>query len=251
MMIFSVILIILILIYCLAVVPYVTIDIDYSSDALVVWVYAWFIKKRFVVDFSDKSDKSDKSDESDKAADKNISDKDTENADNSNTGNNDGDVQDSPIKDRIQHLKSRIFSEEKGFDTDAAKSAFAETKEKFSFIWSLLRRFFAAMRYKIKIPVWRITLDFGTDNAAATGMLYGSVWGAVGTIYPLLARYAYVVYPMLDITPDFYGKRFDIKMKSIIKVRPVHIINAAVPPLLTYLKEYLKTSSKQNKNDKN
>ena len=242
MMIFSVILIILILIYCLAVVPYVTIDIDYSSDALVVWVYAWFIKKRFVADFSDKSDKS---------ADKNISDKDTENADNSNTGNNDGDVQDSPIKDRIQRLKSRIFSEEKGFDTDAAKSAFAETKEKFSFIWSLLRRFFAAMRYKIKIPVWRITLDFGTDNAAATGMLYGSVWGAVGTIYPLLARYAYVVYPMLDITPDFYGKRFDIKMKSIIKVRPVHIINAAVPPLLTYLKEYLKTSSNQNKNDKN
>lgn len=242
MMIFSVILIILILIYCLAVVPYVTIDIDYSSDALVVWVYAWFIKKRFVADFSDKSDKS---------ADKNISDKDTENADNSNTGNNDGDVQDSPIKDRIQRLKSRIFSEEKGFDTDAAKSAFAETKEKFSFIWSLLRRFFAAMRYKIKIPVWRITLDFGTDNAAATGMLYGSVWGAVGTIYPFLARYAYVVYPMLDITPDFYGKRFDIKMKSIIKVRPVHIINAAVPPLLTYLKEYLKTSSKQNKNDKN
>lgn len=242
MMIFSVILIILILIYCLAVVPYVTIDIDYSSDALVVWVYAWFIKKRFVADFSDKSDKS---------ADKNISDKDTENADNSNTGNNDGDVQDSPIKDRIQRLKSRIFSEEKGFDTDAAKAAFAETKEKFSFIWSLLRRFFAAMRYKIKIPVWRITLDFGTDNAAATGMLYGSVWGAVGTIYPLLARYAYVVYPMLDITPDFYGKRFDIKMKSIIKVRPVHIINAAVPPLLTYLKEYLKTSSKQNKNDKN
>ena len=242
MMIFSVILIILILIYCLAVVPYVTIDIDYSSDALVVWVYAWFIKKRFVADFSDKSDK---------AADKNISDKDTENADNSNTGNNDGDVQDSPIKDRIQHLKSRIFSEEKGFDTDAAKSVFAETKEKFSFIWSLLCRFFAAMRYKIKIPVWRITLDFGTDNAAATGMLYGSVWGAVGTIYPLLARYAYVVYPMLDITPDFYGKRFDIKMKSIIKVRPVHIINAAVPPLLTYLKEYLKTSSKQNKNDKN
>lgn len=242
MMIFSVILIILILIYCLAVVPYVTIDIDYSSDALVVWVYAWFIKKRFVADFSDKSDK---------AADKNISDKDTENADNSNTGNNDGDVQDSPIKDRIQHLKSRIFSEEKGFDTDAAKSVFAETKEKFSFIWSLLRRFFAAMRYKIKIPVWRITLDFGTDNAAATGMLYGSVWGTVGTIYPFLARYAYVVYPMLDITPDFYGKRFDIKMKSIIKVRPVHIINAAVPPLLTYLKEYLKTSSKQNKNDKN
>ena len=242
MMIFSVILIILILIYCLAVVPYVTIDIDYSSDALVVWVYAWFIKKRFVADFSDKSDK---------AADKNISDKDTENADNSNTGNNDGDVQDSPIKDRIQHLKSRIFSEEKGFDIDAAKSVFAETKEKFSFIWSLLRRFFAAMRYKIKIPVWRITLDFGTDNAAATGMLYGSVWGAVGTIYPLLARYAYVVYPMLNITPDFYGKRFDINMKSIIKVRPVHIINAAVPPLLTYLKEYLKTSSKQNKNDKN
>lgn len=240
MMIFSVILIILILIYCLAVVPYVTIDIDYSSDTLVVWVYAWFIKKRFVVDFSDKS------------ADKNISDKDAENADNSNTSNtsnNGGDVQDSPIKDKIKDLKSRIFSEEKGFDTDAVKSAVAETKEKFSFIWSLFRRFFAAMRYKIKIPVWRITLDFGTDNAAATGMLYGSVWGAVGTIYPLLARYAYVVYPMIDITPDFYGKRFDIKMKSIIKVRPVHIINAAVPPLLTYLKEYLKTSSKQNNKD--
>lgn len=244
MLIFAVILIILILIYSLAVVPYVTIDIDYSSDKLVVWVCAWFTKKKFVSDFSDRPDET-----IDSAGEK-TSDKDTENEDNNNTADNDKDFQKSPIKDKIQSLKSRVFSEEKGFDMDEAKSVVSETKEEFSFIWSLLRRFFSAMRYKIKIPVWRITLDFGTDNAAATGMLYGSIWGAAGTIYPFLARYAYVVYPMLDITPDFYGKRFEMKMKSIIKVRPVHIINAAVPPLLTYLKEYLKTSSKRDKNDK-
>lgn len=244
MLILTVILGILILAYSVVTVPYVTIDIDYSSDKLVVWVYAWFIKRKFVVGF-------DAGGEPNETKTEKNSDKDNKTADNNNTAANNGSGEPvSPIRSKIQNLKSRVFSEDKGFDMDEAKAAVSDIKEEFLFIWSLLRRFFSAMRYKIKIPVWRITLDFGTDNAAATGMLYGSIWGAVGTVYPLLTRYAYVVYPLVDITPDFYGKRFDIKMKSIIKVRPLHIINAAVPPLLTYLKEYLKTASKQNKKDK-
>ncbi|MBQ3573008.1 MAG: DUF2953 domain-containing protein [Clostridia bacterium] len=93
-------------------------------------------------------------------------------------------------------------------------------------------------------------MEYGTGDAAATGMLYGSIWGAVSTLYPIACRWAHISYPTLDITPDFYGKRFNIEVQSIIKVRPAHIISALFTalrmPNFTYLKDKLKKGRGKN-----
>lgn len=218
------VLLILALVYLVITVPYLTLDLRLENGQLTVLIKTWYFKKLINFD-SSKSNTSD-------------TEKDNTNTDSDSKAP-------SPIGEKIKEIKSRVFKPDTGIDTDEARAVYAELSE----ILSVLRRFFGSMRYKIQIPVLRITLDLGTGDAASTGMLYGTIWGAAGILFPILARYTRTVFPMIDITPDYYGKRFDIKAKSIIKVRPVHIINAAIPAAISLGLSYLKSNSKKEVKD--
>ncbi len=132
----------------------------------------------------------------------------------------------SGLLERFKTDKDRIYTKETGYDHQGFKDVIADYKEVIGQIKGVLGVFFESMRYKIEIPLIRIKLDFGTGNPAHTGMLFGGIWGAVGTMYPVASRYLDVAYPLMEVTPDFNGPRFDLEVKSIIKVRPAHIINA-------------------------
>lgn len=256
MLIFAVVSVILISAYLLLTVPYLTIDAELCEKKLTVLITAWFHQWKIVKDFSQDNfaDNNKDNSENTKNSDNSVSQangeaevnetQNTPNNDSNNDSENDSENEEKNLKGYFEKLKARVFKTDTGFDSDEAKNVISELKTEFSYYWKLGKRFLSSMRYKISIPVWRITLDYGTADAALTGMLYGSAWSVLGFVYPLLARYARVVYPMLDITPDFYGKRFELKVKSIIKVRPAHIINAAVPTLIIFLTDYFK---KQNK----
>lgn len=92
----------------------------------------------------------------------------------------------------------------------------------------MLHRFLDDTRHKIAILSLSVSLDFGTGNPAYTGMLYGGIWSAVGTGYPLLCRYFVMDYPKLFLTPDYDRARLDFEIKGIIKVRPAQILHAAI-----------------------
>lgn len=215
------VLLILTIIYLVITVPYLTLDLRFEDGRLMVSIRTWLLKKTITsASAEQKSAEAEAEDEADATGGKPT----------------------SPLGEKINDIKSRVFKSETGFDKEEAHAVYGE----LSVIMSALKRFFGSMRYKIQIPVLRITLDFGTGDAASTGMLYGTIWGAAGLLFPLLARYTHTVFPMIDITPDYYGKRFDIKAKSIIKVRPVHIINAAVPAAISLGLNYFKSNSKIN-----
>lgn len=224
------VLLILALVYLVITVPYLTLDLRLENGQLTVLLKTWFFKKTIV-------SASSKAKVSDTESDDSTAETETE-------ADSGGSVS-SPINEKIKEIKSRVFEPETGFNTDEARAVYGE----LSYLMSVLRQFFGSMRYKIQIPVLRITLDFGTGDAASTGMLYGTIWGAAGILFPILARYTRTVFPMIDITPDYYGKRFDIKAKSIIKVRPVHIINAAIPAAISLGLSYLKSNSKKEVKD--
>ena len=92
----------------------------------------------------------------------------------------------------------------------------------------MLHLFLDDTRHKIAILSLSVSLDFGTGNPAYTGMLYGGIWSAVGTGYPLLCRYFVMDYPKLFLTPDYDRARLDFEIKGIIKVRPAQIFHAAI-----------------------
>ena len=132
----------------------------------------------------------------------------------------------SGLSERFKTDKDRIYTKEAGYNHQGLKDVISDYKEIIGQIKGVLKVFFEGMRYKIEIPLIRIKLDFGTGNPAHTGMIFGGIWGAVGTGYPIARRYLDVAYPVMEVTPDFNGPRFDLEVKSIIKVRPAHIINA-------------------------
>ena len=153
----------------------------------------------------------------------------------------------SPISDKIADIKKRVFNPDTGFDTEEVKKVWGELSETHSYVFGILKKLLVRLRHKIHINKLFIRLEYGTDNPAATGIIYGSVWNLVGLVYPFLTMYFRIAYPTLDITPDFYSKRFDIEVKSIIKVRAAHIINAGLSLLLVPTITYFKDKSKKGR----
>ena len=143
---------------------------------------------------------------------------------------------------RLKADKKRIYDSEKGgFQESEFKAVIDEYIGIFRQIKNSLYDFLGDLRCKIEIPMFRIRLDIGLDNPAYTGMIYSTIWGAVGIIYPIMSRFFHVVYPTMNITPYFYERRFDLDIESIIKVKPAHIINALVKQgvraAITYFKK--------------
>lgn len=158
--------------------------------------------------------------------------------------------QKSPFSEKIADAQKRVFNSEKGFDTDELKNVWNEFCETYSYALGIIKKLLGKLRHRIYITQLFVRLEYGTDNPANTGMIYGSIWGLVGSLYPIFTRYFHIVYPTLDITPDFYDKRFDIEVRSIIKVRAAHIINAAFAslfmPAITYFKDKILKGREKN-----
>lgn len=224
-MIYVILILLIIISFLLALnIAYVTIDIHLKNQLLFVSVGNKLYKRKFEIDFSEK-----------KPAPSNDADKPSK-------------KQDSPFS--ASSLKKRIYNAENGIDFEEVKNIRTEAFETYSDIITIIKKFFGRLRYKVQIPVVRVKMEYGTGDAAVTGMLYGSIWGLVGTLYPIISGWAHTSYPTLDITPDFYGKRFNIETRSIIKVRPAHIISALFAALsiqdFTYLKDKFKKGRGKN-----
>lgn len=203
-----------------------TIDIHFKDNVLTLKVITPFYKKQIVRDFNQKQSEV-------KAGDAKKETKDTEKL---------------GFSQKLDDIKKRVFNKEKGFDIDELKSVWSELWETNSYVLGIIKKLFTKLRHKIHIKKLAIGVEYGTDNPATTGMIYGSVWNVVGIIYPVLTRYFYIEYPIIDVTPDFYGKRFDIEIRSIIKVSAAHIIWAGLSSLLIPSITYFKNKKGREKN---
>ncbi len=96
--------------------------------------------------------------------------------------------------------------------------------DKTSFLWTLLRE----MRFRLEVVKTELRVDYGTDDPADTGILYGVIWAAVGNLYQLFNQYLVFDFPKVEINPDFENTLFKIEFYGIIRVRLVHIINALI-----------------------
>lgn len=94
--------------------------------------------------------------------------------------------------------------------------------DKTSFLWVLL----GEMRYRIEVKKVKIRVDFGTGDPADTGILYGAIWAAIGSVYQILNMYLVFDFPETEINPDFENKIFKTEFEGIIRLRLVHLIRA-------------------------
>ena len=88
-----------------------------------------------------------------------------------------------------------------------------------------------ASEYDVVISDVRIRLNYGTGDAATTGMAYGVIWAVIGAVYGIGCEYFSISFPEVEIEPNYNEPVFDGEISGIIAVRLVHIINIILPLL--------------------
>ncbi len=216
---------IIVLILLTLLLSYITIDLHIKNQILYIKIFNLIFCKKIQVDLS-------KSKQTNKGNDASPKDNKTS------------------FVEKIKKIKDRVFDADKGFNFDEIRKVKNEISETYAEIINIIKKLFGKLHYKIKVTTLRVELEYGTGNAATTGMLYGGIWQMLGVLYPIASSWVNMVYPSLDITPDFYGKRFNIEVWSIIKVKPAHIIYASffalLTPAITYFKDKYKKGSEEN-----
>ena len=81
-----------------------------------------------------------------------------------------------------------------------------------------------------------LAIDFGTGDAAHTGMLTGALNGAVYTVLSAIHHNTTLKKWDVKITPDFEREKFDIQYLCIVRVRIIHIISIGIKALGLYRK---------------
>lgn len=71
-------------------------------------------------------------------------------------------------------------------------------------------------------------IDYGTGDAASTGILYGVISGIVYGIWGVIANNTILKSYDIDIRPDYYNALLSLDGKCIVKLRNVHIIIIAI-----------------------
>ena len=81
-----------------------------------------------------------------------------------------------------------------------------------------------------------LSIDFGTGDAAHTGILTGALNGVVYTALSVIHHNTTVKKWDLKINPDFEREKFDIQYLCIVKVSVMHIISIGIKALGLYKK---------------
>ncbi len=112
-----------------------------------------------------------------------------------------------------------------------------ELKSKYNKSKEMIEVFAECMKYKISFSEIHIYVQYGTGNAATTGMAYGAIWTLIGNVYSYLCRHFSITFPDVVLDADFNGKPvFKADIEGIIKLKFVHIIIATIRSLKIYKK---------------
>ena len=101
------------------------------------------------------------------------------------------------------------------------KTAYNETKDN-------IKEILSEIRSKTEFQTISLRLGFGLSNAAKTGIATGAAWASSSCILSVLNRMFRIHKIDLNVSPDFNREYFHLHIKSILRLRPVHIISISI-----------------------
>ena len=99
----------------------------------------------------------------------------------------------------------------------ALKEAYGESKNDIKGILSDIRK-------RIEFKKIDFSMHFGLSDAAKTGIATGAAWASSSCLVSIINQMFGVRDAALDVNPDFNREFFNLRIKSILVLRPVHII---------------------------
>lgn len=91
----------------------------------------------------------------------------------------------------------------------------------------------------------KISINFGTGDAAQTGILTGTIWAGVYNVIAFVSKIITVSQPFVDVIPAYNEQKCELKGECIITCRLANLIGIVVSIGMSYLK-----ISKERKNIK-
>lgn len=79
-------------------------------------------------------------------------------------------------------------------------------------------------------------INFGTGNAAATGIITGALWSGIYNVVSFISRVITIAEPNINVVPNYDDKECSIKCECIITSRLVNLIVAVAGIGISYLK---------------
>lgn len=123
----------------------------------------------------------------------------------------------SPIS--FENFKENISDFKEIYDTSKA-----ELKEMLSYV-----------RHHLSVERVDFEIRFGFDNAAATGISTGAIWGMGSFLLKVVDALLGIKKINMQVNPDFNNKIFEIYSKTILIMRPIHFIIILKKVVKTYM----------------
>ncbi len=135
-----------------------------------------------------------------------------------------------PFKIRLKEKKpkqktndAKIQSQEK-LSFKKFKENVSALKEVYDSQKSTLKEMLSYTRKHLSIKSVDFNIHFGFDNAAATGISTGAIWGMGSFILKVIDTLLGIKKINMQVNPDFNNKVFEIYSKTILIIKPINLI---------------------------
>lgn len=130
------------------------------------------------------------------------------------------------LKKRFGYKKNRSTEEKDGILTDYKK--LIKNIEKSRNFYQKNKEIIMKILNYIKCRIYVERLEFkaviGTGDASSAAILAGVAWSLAGILFSILPSFTNVKNKKVEIRPDFTGKKFNVELYCIFKVKIVYII---------------------------
>ncbi len=114
------------------------------------------------------------------------------------------------------------------------KENISDFKEIYNTSKKELKEMLSYVKQHLTIKRVDFSIHFGFDNAAATGISTGAIWGMGSFILKVIDSLIGIKKIDMQVNPDFNNKIFEIYSKTILIMRPIHFIIILRQVLKTY-----------------
>lgn len=141
-------------------------------------------------------------------------------------------------KQMVKMKKSRAKKQEESKEESCDDISFLKKTKlwynNFLIFKDVYKKNSAKIRKTINATKIHFNLEFGTGDAAKTGILTGAVWAGIYNVISFISRLIRITEPKINVSPEFNQRLCSFDGECIIKARVVNLIRVILSVGISY-----------------